>query len=68
MLLVFVVVPLLFSVAVAFTNYSAPNNLPPKNTVDWVGFQNFKVLLFGGTNWSAGFARVAIWTFVWAVA
>lgn len=68
MLLVFVVVPLLFSVAVAFTNYSAPNNLPPKNTVDWVGFQNFKALLFGGTNWSAGFARVAIWTFVWAVA
>ena len=57
MLLVFVVVPLLFSVAVAFTNYSAPNNLPPKNTVDWVGFQNFKALLFGGTNWSAGFAR-----------
>lgn len=68
MLLVFVVVPLLFSVAVAFTNYSAPNNIPPKNTVDWVGFQNFKSLLFGGTNWSAGFARIAIWTFVWAVA
>ena len=68
MLLVFVVVPLLFSVAVAFTNYSAPNNIPPKNTVDWVGFQNFKALLFGGTNWSAGFARIAIWTLVWAVA
>ena len=67
MLLVFVVVPLLFSVCVAFTNYSAPEHITPKNTVDWVGFQNFKELLFGGTGWSKGFARIAIWTLVWAV-
>ena len=67
MLLIFVVVPLVFSVAVAFTNYSAPNHIPPKNTVDWVGIQNFKDLLGGGTSWSKGFARIAIWTLVWAV-
>lgn len=67
MLLVFVVVPLVFSVAVAFTNYSAPNHIPPKNTVDWVGIQNFKDLLAGGSSWSKGFARIAIWTLVWAV-
>lgn len=67
MLLVFVVVPLVFSVAVAFTNYSAPDHITPNNTVDWVGVQNFKDLMGGGTNWSKGFARIAVWTLVWGV-
>lgn len=67
MLLIFVVVPLVFSIAVAFTNYSLPEHIPPKNTVDWVGFANFKELLFGGQSWSQGFVRIAIWTLVWAV-
>ncbi|MBQ8013577.1 MAG: sugar ABC transporter permease [Treponema sp.] len=67
MVLVFVVVPLLFSVAVAFTNYSDPSHIPPNNTVDWVGFQNFAELLAGQNTWSIGFIRVAVWTLVWAV-
>ena len=67
MLLIFVVVPLVFSIAVAFTNYSAPNHIPPNNTVDWVGMQNFKELMLGGTSWSKGFVRIAVWTLVWAV-
>ena len=66
MLIIFVVVPLVFSVAVAFTNYSAPDHISPGNTVDWVGFSNFKTLLSGGTNWSVGFGRVALWTVIWA--
>ncbi len=67
MIVVFVVVPLVFSVLVAFTNYSDPAHIPPANTVDWVGFQNFAELMGGGNNWSHGFVRVVIWTFVWAV-
>lgn len=67
MLLIFVVVPLVFSIAVAFTNYSSPYHLTPANTIDWVGAKNFMSLIFGGTGWSAGFARIAIWTIVWAV-
>ena len=67
MVMVFVIVPLLFSVAVAFTNYSDPAHIPPNNTVDWVGFQNFVELLGGQKTWSVGFLRVAIWTLVWAV-
>lgn len=67
MLLVFVVVPLVFSIAVAFTNYSAPNHITPNNTVDWVGMQNFKELILGGSSWSKGFVRIAVWTLVWAV-
>ncbi len=67
MVLVFVVVPLVFSIAVAFTNYSDPSHIPPNNTVDWVGFQNFVELLGGQKSWSVGFVRVALWTLVWAV-
>ena len=64
---IFVIVPLLFSVCVAFTNYSDPAHIPPANTVDWVGFQNFYELMGGNATWSKGFARVAGWTLVWAV-
>lgn len=67
MVLVFVLVPLVFSVMVAFTNYSAPAHISPNNTIDWVGFKNFASLLGGGSSWSSGFARVAVWTLVWAV-
>jgi arabinogalactan oligomer/maltooligosaccharide transport system permease protein len=41
LILFFVVVPLVFSACVAFTNYSTPGNIPPANTVDWVGLDNF---------------------------
>lgn len=67
LIVVFVVVPLIFSVCVAFTNYSDPNHIPPANTVDWVGFQNFVELMGQKNSWSRGFARVAVWTLVWAV-
>ena len=67
MVLIFVVVPLVFSVLVAFTNYSAPAHISPNNTIDWVGFRNFAELLGGHSNWSSGFARVAVWTLAWAV-
>lgn len=67
LVIVFVLVPLLFSVAVAFTNYSAPEHVSPNNTVDWVGFQNFIDLLGGQNTWSVGFVRIALWTLVWAV-
>ena len=63
----FVIVPLIFSICVAFTNYSSPEHIPPNNTVDWVGFQNFHDLMGGSTTWSQGFVRVAVWNLVWAV-
>ena len=65
LVLFFVVVPLVFSACVAFTNYSAPNNIPPNNTVDWVGLANFKAMFGGNAAWSTGFGRVALWTIVW---
>ncbi len=68
MLVIFVVVPLIFSVAVAFTNYSAPDHIPTKNLVDWVGGANFKALFGEKSTWAIGFGRIALWTVIWAFA
>ncbi len=62
---IFVVVPLLFSFLVAFTNYSSPDHIPPNNTVDWVGMDNFVTLFGGEATWSGAFGRVATWTIIW---
>jgi arabinogalactan oligomer/maltooligosaccharide transport system permease protein len=65
MLTFFVIVPLLFSVLIAFTNYSSPNNIPPAKTVDWVGFQTFQEMS-SLTTWKSAFLRTAAWTLTWA--
>ncbi len=65
----FIVLPLLFSSLVAFTNYSSPDHVPPNNLVDWVGLQNF-ITMFSvrhGGAWLSAFTRTVIWTFIWAV-
>lgn len=65
LVLFFVIVPLIFSACVAFTNYSAPEHLTPNNTVDWVGFDNFVTMFGGDATWTSAFGRVALWTLVW---
>jgi arabinogalactan oligomer/maltooligosaccharide transport system permease protein len=65
LVLFFVVVPLIFSACVAFTNYSAPKNIPPNNVVDWVGFSNFTTMFGGNATWTSALGRVALWTLVW---
>jgi arabinogalactan oligomer/maltooligosaccharide transport system permease protein len=61
------ILPLLFGILIAFTNYSSPHHIPPNALVDWVGFQTF-IELFKLKTWSTTFYGVAIWTFVWAIA
>lgn len=63
----FVIVPLIFSACVAFTNYSKPNHIPPNNTVDWVGMENFTAMFGGEAVWTSALGRVALWTIVWAI-
>ncbi|MDQ0861263.1 carbohydrate ABC transporter permease [Bacillus sp. V2I10] len=60
------ILPLLFGVMIAFTNYSGPNHLPPKALVDWVGFDTF-LNLFQLKTWSTTFYGVFGWTVVWAI-
>lgn len=62
----FVVVPLVFSALVAFTNYSAPGNIPPASTIDWVGLDNFHTMFGGSAAWTSALVRVFAWTIVWA--
>lgn len=65
-ILFFTVMPIIFMVMLAFTNYSAPNNLPPANLVDWVGFKTFTNLVVL-KSWSHTFFGVLTWTIIWAV-
>ncbi|WP_435923670.1 carbohydrate ABC transporter permease [Paenibacillus sp. DYY-L-2] len=65
-ILFFTVMPIIFMVMLAFTNYSAPNHIPPAMLVDWVGFGTFKNLVALKT-WSHTFYGVLTWTIIWAV-
>ncbi|MEW9698201.1 carbohydrate ABC transporter permease [Paenibacillus sp. SI8] len=60
------ILPLIFGILIAFTNYSGPNHLPPKHLVDWVGFESF-TNLFKLKAWSYTFYNVVGWTIVWAI-
>lgn len=62
----FVILPIFITILVAFTNYSSPNHIPPRNLVDWVGFTNF-INIFKMNIWSNTFFHLAVWTMVWAV-
>ncbi|WP_018758665.1 carbohydrate ABC transporter permease [Paenibacillus terrigena] len=64
--LFFTIMPILFMIFMAFTNYSAPEHLPPKNLVDWVGLQTFRDL-FTLNVWSDTFFGVLTWTIIWAI-
>jgi arabinogalactan oligomer/maltooligosaccharide transport system permease protein len=60
------VLPIVFTVLVALTNYSGPNILPPAKLVSWVGFRTFHDLLMFKT-WSYTFFGILRWNIIWAV-
>lgn len=64
---VFTILPLIFMILIAFTNYDY-QHLPPAHLFDWVGFENFANLfsLSSTSSFAVVFLRVLIWTFVWA--
>ena len=69
-LVVFTIVPLIFMILVAFTNYSSIYN-HPKELYDWVGMYNFEQLLgvtegTGSNQFAAIFGKILIWTLIWA--
>ena len=63
-LLVFTVMPLIYMILMAFTNYDQEHQ-PPGNLFDWVGIKNFFTLLSAGDRLSATFWPVLGWTLVW---
>jgi len=60
------IMPIVFMIMLAFTNYSSPDHIPPATLIDWVGFQTFADLLTLKT-WSKTFIGVFTWTIIWAV-
>lgn len=67
-IIVFMVIPIVFMVLVAFTNFDK-NHTPPTNLFGWVGFENFSKLFTwntGGASFSATFGEILVWTLIWA--
>ena len=66
-ILIFTVVPLLYMILMAFTNYDADHQ-PPGHLFGWVGIENFRTILNAGSKLGATFLPILGWTLVWAVA
>lgn len=62
----FILLPIIFTISVAFTNYSSPNHLPPGKLVDWVGLENFANLA-NLKIWNSTFLQVGLWTLIFAL-
>lgn len=64
--MVFTVLPIIFMICVAFTNYDG-DHLAPGNLFDWVGFRNFQDLVNMNTGgFGQTFMKVLGWTLIWA--
>ncbi len=70
-LLMFTILPMIFMVLIAFTNWDA-YHYPPKELFTWVAFDNFVDLFGGGVSTDSKlffytFKQVLLWTFIWAI-
>ena len=68
-ILIFTVMPIVFMILVAFTNYSGINDGYYNSLFKWVGLDNFNEMLSwsgGGNVYSATFGEVLTWTLIWA--
>ncbi len=64
---IFTVMPLIYMILMAFTNYDSEHQ-PPGNLFHWVGIQNFITLLSTSDRLSATFWPVLGWTLIWGFA
>lgn len=68
-IIVFTVMPIIFMILVAFTNYDGAHD-GYSNLFTWIGMTNFNELLTGGegnSNLSYTFGEILSWTLIWAV-
>lgn len=64
--MVFTILPLVFMISMAFTNYDR-NHQTPGHLFDWVGLVNFKELFSTSSGLGYTFWHVLLWTLMWAV-
>ncbi len=65
-LLLFTLLPIIFMILIAFTNFDA-NHQPPGNLFTWTGMQNVTDIFLGNATKTNTFLGILGWTFVWAV-
>ncbi len=63
-IVLFTIMPLVFMILMAFTDYDRTNK---DNTFDWVGLINFKKVLDFGGEFGKTFWPVLGWTIIWAI-
>lgn len=61
----FTILPLIFMILIAFTNYDK-NHQPPGTLFTWVGLDNFKNILGGSEILATTFNGILSWTLIWA--
>jgi len=61
----FTILPLLFMILIAFTNYDQRHQ-PPGSLFTWVGFENFKNIFYNNPAQSRTFFGLLQWTLIWA--
>lgn len=61
--LIFNVLPIVFMILIAFTNYGG--DIVPPELVDWIGFGNF-VKIFSLTEIKSTFVKILGWNLIWA--
>ena len=73
-ILIFTVMPIVFMILVAFTNYDGAHNGYTNNLFHWVGLDNFNTMLRwdvaggggGVQSYAATFGEILSWTLMWA--
>lgn len=63
---IFTVLPLIFMVLMAFTNFDKAHQ-PPANLFTWIGWDNFKDVFWQDPLKSYTFGKLLGWTLIWAV-
>lgn len=66
MVIAFTVVPIIFMVLIAFTNFDADHQ-PPGKLFTWVGLKNFTSMIGSNPLMTNSFGKILGWTMVWAV-
>lgn len=66
MVVAFTVVPIIFMILIAFTNFDA-NHQPPGKLFTWVGLKNFTDVFGSNPMMANSFGKILAWTLVWAV-
>lgn len=66
MVVAFTVLPIIFMVLIAFTNFDADHQ-PPGKLFGWVGLQNFTDVFWSDPLKAGTFGKILGWTLIWAV-